>query len=71
LKDEGYGFLTAEDGREIYFHQNSVLHRAFHRLKIGMKVIFVEEQGEKGLQASTVRVLPGQGLRTRNQQSAA
>jgi cold shock CspA family protein len=70
-REEGYGFLAAEDGREIYFHQNSVLHRAFHRLKTGMKVIFVEEQGEKGLQASTVRVLPGQGLRTRNQQSAA
>jgi len=55
LRQEGYGFLTSEDGREIYFHKNSVFGRAFPRLKMGTTVHFVEEQGEKGLQASTVR----------------
>jgi cold shock CspA family protein len=53
---EGYGFLAADDGREIYFHKNSVLGRAFPRLKIGTAVRFVEEEGEKGPQASTVRI---------------
>ncbi|HYL10794.1 MAG TPA: HPF/RaiA family ribosome-associated protein [Candidatus Acidoferrales bacterium] len=57
LLDEGYGFLSAADGREIYFHQDSVLHRGFHRLKVGTPVSYVEEQGEKGPQASTVRIL--------------
>ncbi len=56
LPDEGYGFLTTPEGREIYFHQDSVLNRGFHRLRIGTKVSFVEEQGEKGPQASTVRL---------------
>lgn len=58
LPRAGYGFLTSDDGREIYFHKNSVLGRAFPRLKIGTTVRFAEEQGEKGPQASTVRILP-------------
>lgn len=54
--DEGYGFIIAPDGSEIYFHQDSVLNGAFRRLKIGTTVNFAEEKGEKGLQASTVRI---------------
>jgi cold shock CspA family protein len=57
LPQEGYGFLTSDDGREIYFHKNSVLGGAFARLKVGTTVRFVEELGEKGPQASTVRVI--------------
>jgi len=52
--DEGFGFLETADGREIYFHQNSVLDSGFNGLKIGTEVHFVEELGEKGPQASTV-----------------
>jgi len=62
LPQEGYGFLTSDDGREIYFHKNSVLGRAFPRLQVGTTVRFVEEAGEKGPQASTVRVVPKQRM---------
>lgn len=55
-RDDRYGFLTTSEGREIYFHEDSVLNRGFHRLKVGSEVSFVEEQGEKGAQASTVRI---------------
>lgn len=54
--EKGYGFLTTPDSREFYFHKNSVLGDKFKDLKIGMKVRFVEELGEKGPQASTVKV---------------
>lgn len=53
---EGYGFIETRDGREIYFHRNSVLHNGFERLRQGMMVRFAEEEGEKGPQASTVEV---------------
>ena len=56
LPEKAYGFLTTPDGREVYFHERSVLHRGFPRLKVGSEVSFVEEQGEKGPQASTVRI---------------
>ncbi|MCF6158959.1 MAG: HPF/RaiA family ribosome-associated protein [wastewater metagenome] len=55
--DKGYGFLTTFDGREIYFHQNSVLNHDFKRLELGMEVRFAEEMGEKGPQASSVTVV--------------
>lgn len=54
LPEEGYGFLEAADGREIYFHRNSVLNGGFKKLKVGSEVRFSEEEGEKGPQASTV-----------------
>ena len=52
---DGYGFLETPGGREIYFHKNSVLEEGFEHLKIGTAVKFVEEEGEKGPQASTVK----------------
>jgi cold shock CspA family protein len=54
---EGYGYIETPDGREIYFHENSVLNGRFKSLKLGSKVSFVEEAGEKGPQASTVHLI--------------
>lgn len=59
----GYGFLATPDGREIYFHKDSVLNQGFRRLTVGALVSFAEEQGDKGPQASTVRIVPKQGAR--------
>jgi cold shock CspA family protein len=71
LLQEGYGFLISDDGREIYFHKNSVLGRAFPRLQVGTTVRFVEEAGEKGPQASTVRVVPKQRMQQAAKGTAA
>ena len=54
--EEGYGFLATLDGREIYFHENSVLGGKFKDLNVGTSVYFVEEEGEKGPMASTVSI---------------
>jgi ribosome-associated translation inhibitor RaiA len=45
---EGYGFIETLDGREIYFHENSVANWAFEPLDIGDEVIFSEEAGDEG-----------------------
>ena len=58
-----FGFLESGDGREIYFHRNSVLNGGFSRLALCSRVIFAEEAGEKGPQASTVKLLGKHGLR--------
>lgn len=54
--DEGYGFLETDDGREIYFHRNAVINGGFARLEPGAQVMFAEEMGEEGPQATTVRL---------------
>ncbi|MEO6162561.1 MAG: HPF/RaiA family ribosome-associated protein [Candidatus Binatia bacterium] len=56
LPMEDHGFLLTPDGREVYFHRNSVLAPGFDRLEIGHEVHFAEELGDKGPQASTVRL---------------
>jgi len=58
-----FGFLQTTDGREIYFHRNSVLNDEFPNLTVGSRVTFAEEMGEKGAQASTVKLLGKHGLR--------
>lgn len=55
FSDEGYGFIETEDGDDVYFHR-SVVKPPFDQLTIGMPVNFLEEMGEKGPQASRVRL---------------
>jgi len=52
-----YGTITDSDGREIYFHRNSVLRAGFDSLDLGAEVRFVEESGDKGPQASSVYLI--------------
>jgi cold shock CspA family protein/ribosome-associated translation inhibitor RaiA len=55
--DERYGFIETPDGREIYFHSNSLLNGDFEKLALGTEVTFAEELGDKGPQASTVKIV--------------
>jgi cold shock CspA family protein len=55
VPEEDYGFLRTLEGRDVYFHRQSVLHDGFDRLEVGTEVTFVEEAGRKGPQASTVQ----------------
>jgi cold shock CspA family protein len=55
--NDSYGFLETPDGREIYFHRNSVLQAGFDQLEPGAEVHFAEGAGEKGPQATTVRLI--------------
>ena len=61
--DDGYGFVRTSDERDIYFHRNSVLEGGFDKLEVGTRVTFNEEQGNKGPQASTVRLVGKHALR--------
>lgn len=61
---DGYGYIDTPEGRQVYFHRNSLINVDFERLDVGARVTFVEEQGEKGPQASTVRL----GRRRRGEQ---
>ncbi len=56
IPQEDYGKIETPDGRQIYFHRNSVIDADFDQLKIGDEVRFSEEMGESGPQASTVHL---------------
>lgn len=58
---EETGYIETPGGREIYFHGNSVINGRYKNLKVGTVVTFVEEAGEKGPQASTIRLITKAG----------
>jgi cold shock CspA family protein len=58
-----FGLLESSDGQEIYFHRNSVLDADYSRLAVGSRVTYTEEMGEKGPQASTVKLMGKHSLR--------
>jgi|SRR5210317_312086 cold shock CspA family protein/ribosome-associated translation inhibitor RaiA len=53
---ESYGFITTFDDREIYFHENALKNVEIDDLVEGDSVIYGESLGDKGPQASWVRV---------------
>ena len=55
--DQDYGRIQTTDGRDIYFHRNSLVRGEYDDLEVGSEVRFVEELGEEGPQASTVHVI--------------
>ncbi|MEJ7591537.1 MAG: cold shock domain-containing protein [Planctomycetaceae bacterium] len=54
---EDYGFNKTPEGRRVYFHRNAVLDGQFDELDLDSEVCFAEELGDKGPQASTVRLV--------------
>jgi CspA family cold shock protein len=52
-RERRYGFITQEDGREIFFHQNDVLNKMV--LEEGQEVEFEVARGPKGPYAINVR----------------
>jgi ribosomal subunit interface protein len=55
--NQDYGRIQTSDGRDIYFHRNSLVRGEYGELEVGSEVRFVEESGEEGPQASTVHVV--------------
>lgn len=51
-----FGRIGTPDGHEVYFNRNSVEDGRFDDLQVGTKVEFVEEEGDKGPQATFVRM---------------
>ena len=53
----GYGFITADSGKELFVHHSSIEGQGFKSLEEGERVSFDEESGAKGPQAINVKKL--------------
>lgn len=53
---ESYGFIVSRDAREIYFHENALKDISIDSLTEGDSVVYGESLGDKGPQASWVRM---------------
>ena len=52
---KGYGFITPENGKDVFVHFSAIEMEGYKRLEENQKVEFSVEQGPKGLQATNVR----------------
>ena len=55
--EKGYGFITREEGSDVFVHHQALSGDGFKKLDEGQKVEFSVVQGEKGLQAQDVTTL--------------
>jgi CspA family cold shock protein len=51
---KGFGFITAENGEDVFVHFSSIQGGGFRSLPEGAAVEFEVTKGPKGLQASNV-----------------
>ena len=56
VRDRGFGFISATDGREIFFHQSSLVDINFDALNEEQEVEFEVEKSDKGPRAVNVRI---------------
>jgi CspA family cold shock protein len=57
VRDRGFGFISDTDGRELFFHQNSLVEVKFDALKEEQSVSYDVEKSDKGPRAINVRVV--------------
>ena len=56
--DRGFGFISDTDGREVFFHQSSLVDAKFSDLAENQDVEFDVEKSDKGPRAINVRLVP-------------
>ena len=52
---KGYGFISQENGEDVFVHFSAIQAQGFKSLSEGDKVEFEVTKGPKGLQAANVR----------------
>ncbi|MEM9952867.1 MAG: cold-shock protein [Chloroflexota bacterium] len=55
--DKGYGFISQENGDDLFVHFSEIQTTGYRTLEEGQTVEFEITQGKKGLQASSVTIV--------------
>lgn len=54
---KGYGFITDDNGEDVFVHYSAIKMEGFKSILEGARVEFEVSQGEKGAQAQNVTVI--------------
>jgi cold shock protein len=56
-EQKGYGFISRDDGEDLFVHYSGIQSDGFKTLAENQEVSFEVKEGPKGLQATNVRAL--------------
>ena len=57
INDKGYGFISRDDGEDVFVHYSNIAGSGYKTLEEGQKVEFDVAPGRKGEEAQNVRVI--------------
>ena len=57
INDKGYGFISRDDGEDVFVHYSNIAGSGYKTLEEGQKVEFDVAPGRKGDEAQNVRVV--------------
>ena len=52
--EKGYGFITGEDGKDVFVHFSAIQGEGFKSLDEGQSVTYDLQEGQRGMQAANV-----------------
>ena len=55
--EKGFGFITTEEGNDVFAHFSQIQKDGFKTLEEGQSVEFNVVEGQKGLQAENIVIL--------------
>jgi CspA family cold shock protein len=55
--EKGFGFIQREDGPDVFVHFSAITGEGYRNLEENQQVEFEVAQGDKGPQATSVRVV--------------
>ena len=55
--EKGYGFITSEDGKDVFVHYSSINSEGFKTLEEGQTVTYDVVESDRGQQANNVTVV--------------
>ena len=55
--EKGYGFITTDEGKDVFVHYSSIQADGFRSLEEGQTLTFDIVEGDRGQQAANVTVV--------------
>lgn len=52
---KGYGFITSDEGGDVFVHQSAIMAEGYRTLAEGERVEFEIKRGDKGMKAEKVK----------------
>ena len=56
-KTKGFGFITVDDGKDVFFHYSELVMEGLKTVNEGADVEFDIIEGDRGLQARNIKIV--------------